>query len=112
MPVKKNVFLDRLLQHLQIANPFMSLHMQNNDAIKTGGTGREDISGFYIFDVDTSEITGLVISSGDKHLYISDISQIHTKINDIQKFIETGESNDALSTDQLTSTLNTFVMTG
>jgi hypothetical protein len=92
MPVKKNVFLDRLLQHLNIISPFTSSYMQNKNDKKIGGQIETNISGFYIFNVDTSEIIGLVISNGDKHLYISDIDQIYTKIDTIQKFIETGES--------------------
>lgn len=136
MPVKRNIFLDRLLKHLKIKNPLQDTGLTNEDdvlgmnelnkkkmhggwhwdpsptatATATADTNTvsdlsetiddDDIddkskikisSGFYIFDVLSGNIIGLVINRGDKYLYMPNINEINIQV--IRDFIETGESN-------------------
>lgn len=130
MPVKRNIFLDRLLKHLNIKNP---LDIKMDKQIKKGGEGEGDgegegegegegddgsvqgqeqdknqeplkiTGGFYIFDVLTSDITGLVISNNDSHLYFPKISEIN--VIEIEKFIKSGESANTITTSSLITKL-------
>lgn len=125
MPVKRNIFLDRLLKHLKIKNPLDDkqikkggevevegevegegesksvqgdvLYMDETDKNSTKITG-----GFYIFDVLSGDITGLVISNGNSHLYVPKISEIN--INEIETFIKTG-TGSVITTDVLITKL-------
>lgn len=128
MPVKRNIFLDRILKHLKIKNPL------DDKKIKKGGDGEGDsvvgdvsyanddanddtndanaddtnndsvkiTGGFYIFDVLSGDITGLVISNGNSHLYVPKISEIN--INEIETFIKTG-TGSVITTDVLITKL-------
>jgi len=125
MPVKRNIFLDRLLKHLKIKNPL------DDKKIKKGGDGEDDsvvgdvsytddnndepdmttkksdmttkiTGGFYIFDVLSGDITGLVISNGNSHLYVPKINEIN--INEIETFIKTG-TGSVITTDVLITKL-------
>jgi len=133
MPVKRNIFLDRLLKHLKIKNPLQDTDLTNEDDVlgmnelnkkkmhggfwpfstddpppttDTVSDFTDNIdddnddnvkskikisSGFYIFDVLSGNIIGLVINRGDKYLYVPNINEINIQV--IRDFIETGESN-------------------
>jgi len=120
MPVKRNIFLDRILKHLKIKNPLDDKQIKkggdgegnsvvgdvsyvnddanddtNNDSVKITG-------GFYIFDVLSGDITGLVISNGNSHLYVPKINEIN--INEIEAFIKTG-TGSVITTDVLITKL-------
>jgi hypothetical protein len=124
MPVNRNIFLDRILKHLKIKNPL------DDKKIKKGGDGEGDgegegdsvvgdvsytdenndepdmttkiTGGFYIFDVLSGDITGLVISNGNSHLYVPKINEIN--INEIETFIKTG-TGSVITTDVLITKL-------